>query len=174
MLYARSYQSSGCRSIFEKFSASSPMAASSSPSAALRVWQMLSIRSGEQDYAARTRKLFDAYAADVHRSPAAYAYLLAAIDDMIESNSRSGSELEVLRVMQLRLDGIPAQQAGERSDRTQSPGQVVGEYRARSGRSRHLRCTAACRASRHRAYRRRRRRWGWRRWRLALPLRSST
>lgn len=51
-------------------------------SATLRVWQMLSIRSNQHDYAARTRRLFDAYAADVRRSPAAYAYLLAAIDDL--------------------------------------------------------------------------------------------
>jgi len=51
-------------------------------SATLRVWQMLSIRSDQYDYVARAHELFDAYAADVRRSPAAYAHLLAAIDDL--------------------------------------------------------------------------------------------
>ena len=59
-------------------------------SAALRVWQMLSTRSDQYDYAARARALFDAYAADVKRSPASYAHLLAAIDDLQHGEQRAG------------------------------------------------------------------------------------
>ncbi len=59
-------------------------------SATLRVWQMLSIRSERQDYATRARALFDAYAADVKRSPVTYAHLLAAIDDLQHGEQRAG------------------------------------------------------------------------------------
>jgi uncharacterized protein YyaL (SSP411 family) len=58
-------------------------------SVTLRVWQMLSIRSDRHDYAARAHELFDAYAADVRRSPAAYAYLLAAVDDLQHGEQRA-------------------------------------------------------------------------------------
>ena len=60
-------------------------------SAVLRVWQMLSIRSDKNNYVARARALFDAYAADVQRSPMTYAYLLAAIDDLQHGEQRAGA-----------------------------------------------------------------------------------
>jgi hypothetical protein len=41
------------------------------------------------------------------------AFLSAAIEGLRNNNGRSGSDLEVLRAMQLRLEGVPAQQLGE-------------------------------------------------------------
>lgn len=41
------------------------------------------------------------------------AFLMTAIEELLENNERAGSELEVLRAMRLRLEGIPAQQLGE-------------------------------------------------------------